>query len=548
MRRGAARRGSSGCSRNETPVSADPSGSGRAVDLPQRFGAYRVEALIGAGGMGVVYRASDEALQRQVALKTLLPALAADPEFVARFKREAQSAAALNHPNITQIYAIGQEGTIPFFAMELLGGPSLEGLLKEKGPLDAHQAATYILQAAMGLRHAAQKQLIHRDIKPSNLMLAEDGSVKITDFGLAKAAKAETQLTATGEVLGSPGYISPEQAQGGTLDARSDIYSLGATFYHLITGRLPFDAPTPVAMIIKHMSEPLRSPRALNAAIPYPIAACIQKMMAKRPSERFQDHDALIRELERAMAAQAPAGAASPSPGAVVASGGRTWSGMTGIEARPARGRNPARPATPVAGTSTGGRSIFPYLLYGGVGLAIVLFLLQRHTTAPAEPAVAAPLSAASAPGGSATGSSGGIEMEGSFTTRPSESQRTFTSRPGIPGAASESGAGSLLGDRLRQRLTQRGRANLTIIAKDHQVLPDGRLQYFGQVKNVGGSVATHARIRIQIMNESGAFAAQAEVPLSPSVIPPEITASFDLPIDYTGTVGTIRAELVWDE
>src|SRR5262249_33895779 len=127
--------------------------------------------------------------------------------------------------------------------------------------------------------------------------------VKITDFGLAKAARAATQLTATGEVLGSPGYISPEQAQGTPIDLRSDIYSLGASFYHLVTGKLPFDAPTAAAMLIKHMNEPLRSPRAVNPAIPYSIAAVIQRMMAKRPAERFQDYDLLLRELERAVAA-----------------------------------------------------------------------------------------------------------------------------------------------------------------------------------------------------------------------------------------------------
>ncbi len=190
---------------------------------PERLGVYRVEEVIGAGGMGVVYRAVDEALARTVALKTLLPALTADPEFVARFKREAQSAAALNHPNITQIYAIGEEGSTPFFAMEWIQGKSLEGLVKEKGALDPLEATRYIRQSAEGLRHAASKDLIHRDVKPSNLMLADDGVVKITDFGLAKAARSSSQLTATGEVLGSPGYISPEQAQGGTIDARSDI-------------------------------------------------------------------------------------------------------------------------------------------------------------------------------------------------------------------------------------------------------------------------------------------------------------------------------------
>src|SRR6266436_1403510 len=298
-------------------MSDDALNPGAESDRPERFGPYRVEDRIGAGGMGVVYLALDEALQRQVALKTLLPALAADPEFVARFKREAQSAAALNHPNITQIYTIGQEGQVPFFAMELIRGRSLDAILKEKGAIPAAEAAGYILQAAKGLRHAAEKKLIHRDVKPSNLMLAEDGVVKITDFGLAKAARAETQLTATGEVLGSPGYISPEQASGAVLDARSDIYSLGATFYHLVTGRLPFEAPTPVAMIVKHMSEPLRSPRAVNPAVPYPIASIVQKMMAKRAGERFQDYDALIRELERGMSAVPAGTGAAPGAGAM---------------------------------------------------------------------------------------------------------------------------------------------------------------------------------------------------------------------------------------
>ena len=292
-------------------------GEGKRLDHPERFGPYRVEEVIGAGGMGIVYRALDESLQRQVALKTLVPALAADPEFVARFKREAQSAAALNHPHITQIYSIGQEGTVPFFAMELIRGRSLEALMKERGPLDPLEAARYMVQAAQGLRHAAQRKLIHRDIKPSNLMLSEDGIVKITDFGLAKAAKSDTRLTSTGEVLGSPGYISPEQAEGGAIDARSDIYSLGATFYHLVTGKLPFEAPTPVAMIIKHLNEPLRSPRAVNPAIPYPIAAVIQRMMAKRPGERFQDYDALLRELERAISLGPTAGTGVFSAAAV---------------------------------------------------------------------------------------------------------------------------------------------------------------------------------------------------------------------------------------
>src|SRR5262245_29586648 len=277
--------------------------------LPKQLGAYRVLALLGSGGMGRVYRAMDEALDREVAIKTLLPALTADTDFVARFTREARAAASLNHPNITQVYATGQEGPIPFFAMELIRGRSLESVCRASGALEPYRAGAYIRQAALGLRHAAGKGLIHRDIKPSNLMLTEDGVVKVTDFGLAKAAGAESGLTATGEVLGSPGYISPEQAQGKPLDHRSDIYSLGATFYQLVTGRLPFQAPTAVAMILKHMNEPLRSPRAVNAGIPFPLAAVIQRMMAKRQDERFQDYDALIAAID-----PIPGVASSPLP------------------------------------------------------------------------------------------------------------------------------------------------------------------------------------------------------------------------------------------
>src|SRR3989442_6845660 len=368
---------------------------------PERFGSYRVEKRIGAGGMGVVYLALDEALQRQVALKTLLPVLAADPEFVARFKHEAQSAAALNHPNITQIYTIGQEGSVPFFAMELIRGRSLEAIVKEKGVIPAAEAAGYVLQAAKGLRHAAQKKLIHRDIKPSNLMLTEDGVVKITDFGLAKVARSETQLTATGEVLGSPGYISPEQASGAALDARSDIYSLGATFYHLVSGRLPFEAPTPVAMIVKHMSEPLRSPRAVNPSVPYPVASAIQKMMAKRPGERFQDYDALIRELERALAI-----VSSEAPAAVRAGAGaavQSWSGTTGAELRGRAGRSPLPASGGTAETLERHRGV-PWVL---IVLAALLGILVaagnvQHPRAVLAAAAAAPGAFAGVGGGPA--------------------------------------------------------------------------------------------------------------------------------------------------
>src|SRR5437867_332888 len=496
---------------------------------PKRFGSYRVEARIGAGGMGIVYLALDEALQRQVALKTLLPALAADPEFVARFKREAQSAAALNHPNITQIYTIGQEGSVPFFAMELIRGRSLEAIVKEKGVIPAHEAAGYSLQAARGLRHAAQKDLIHRDIKPSNLMLTEDGVVKITDFGLAKAARAETQLTATGEVLGSPGYISPEQAQGAALDARSDIYSLGATFYHLATGRLPFEAPTPVAMILKHLSEPLRSPRAVNPAVPYPVASAIQKMMAKRPGERFQDYDALIRELERALATISSETPAPARPGA--APGTQSWSGTTGAELRGRAFRGPTGAPTAPAETPRhpGG---FPWLLMVLAALMGVLVLAGVVTHRRAMLEAAAPGTIASPGGGQAP-----VETRMSFTSRPAGDALREGLRAGMSGD-----------ERMRERFRQKSRANLSFVSNDHSVLPDGRLKVYGRVQNNGGAVASQARARVRVLLDNGDTAAEGETPLDPSVVPPQGTATFEIPLDYSGPVGTIKAELIWVE
>jgi serine/threonine-protein kinase len=498
-----------------------------AEAIPDRFGAYRVLELLGTGGMGRVYRAVDEALQREVALKTLLPALAADAEFVARFTREARAAASLNHPNITQVYATGQEGPIPYFAMELIRGRSLEAVARQGGAIEPTVAAGYIMQAATGLRHAAQKGLIHRDIKPSNLMLTEDGQVKVTDFGLAKAARAETQLTATGEVLGSPGYISPEQAQGQPLDARSDIYSLGATFFHLITGRLPFQAPTAVAMILKHMNEPLRSPRALNAAIPFPIAAIIQKMMAKNPAERFQDYDALLRELGRAVTDTRVAPLQEADPAA------RTLRRMT---AAPVPPRGEARYATPQerAARERAAREIaeesrpstsLPLLPAALMIVAIALSgaAIWRHVSGAADTG-----GAPSAPE-SAAGMTPAMSGEGSFTEKPVTSGMLGRTAGGATG--------------LRE-----GRADLVFLTNDHDSPPGGGLHVSGRVQNRGNAPARQARVRVKVVLDGGQVAAQGDADLKPQTLLPGQTAAFELTLDYSGPAGTIRAEITWTD
>ncbi len=513
--------------------------------LPERFGPYRVIALLGTGGMGRVYLALDEALDREVALKTLLPALAADTEFFARFTREARAAASLNHPNITQIYATGQEGAIPYFAMELIRGRSLENLVRQQGAVEARFALTLIRQSAIGLRHAADRGLIHRDVKPSNLMLTGDGVVKITDFGLAKAAGADTGLTATGQVLGSPGYISPEQAQGGTLDRRTDIYSLGAAFYHLVAGRLPFQAPTAVAMILKHMNEPLRSPRALNADVPFPVAAIIQKMMAKRPNERFQDYEALIAAIDRALAdlaphgvvdpvgatvkraaiEDAPGGAAVAAPGATPGASARTLPiGPRGAARRPQSDAAPGQPDSEVEPAAVRrGVPLLPAALL--IAVAALLAMAAWKKIAGTDESLVA--------GSSEPGAAGvptpTLAAEGSFTTRPA-SVVGETPAPGMVGMPATRGA------------------ELVFLENDHENLAQGGLRVHGRVRNSGAAPARLARVRVKVLMSGGQVAAQAETDLRPGSLAPGQIGAFDVTLDYGGPSATIRSEIVWSE
>jgi len=235
-----------------------------AQQTPGRIGPYEIHGTIGVGGMGVVYRGWDARLNRPVAVKTLKSDLARDQDHRERFLREARAAAALSHPNVTQIYFIGEDEGQPFFAMECLEGKSMETVLREEGKLAPDQAISLVRQAAAGLKAAAARGIIHRDIKPSNLVLTPDGVLKVTDFGLAKLALSDTGLTMSGVILGSPNYMAPEQASGGSSDIRSDIYSLGATLYEMVTGHPPFEGPTLVSIILKHAREPLRNPRQFS--------------------------------------------------------------------------------------------------------------------------------------------------------------------------------------------------------------------------------------------------------------------------------------------
>ncbi len=258
---------------------------------------YRATEKIGSGGMADVFKAVDEVLGRTVAVKVLHAHYASDPGFVARFRQEAQAAANLSHPGIVNIYDWGQDDETYYIVMEYVHGRDLKSIVTDKGPIDSAKVAEYGAQAAAALSVAHGYDIIHRDIKPHNIVLAPDGTIKVMDFGIARAGN--TQMTQTGSVLGTAHYVSPEQAQGRTLGPASDLYSLGIVLYELVTGALPFDADTPVAVALKHVNEDPVSPREINPAITPSLEAVIMRAMRKAPSERYASAEEMRRDLMR---------------------------------------------------------------------------------------------------------------------------------------------------------------------------------------------------------------------------------------------------------
>jgi len=266
--------------------------------MEERIGHYSIVAELGRGGMGVVYKAHEESLNRFVALKVLGKHLSEDESFVERFKREAQSAAALNHPNIVQVYSIDEFDGQHCFAMEYVQGVSIQQMIKAQGPMDPVTAGRLILQAASGLAAAHGEGIVHRDIKPANLMVDERGLVKIADFGLALLAAGTTRLTATGMFMGTPGYLSPEQCLDEDIDQRTDIYSLGVTLYEMLTGVIPLNADSPLALLRQIIDVEPKDVGELRPEVPERLRAILRKMMAKKPADRYANCSALTTDLQ----------------------------------------------------------------------------------------------------------------------------------------------------------------------------------------------------------------------------------------------------------
>ncbi len=340
---------------------------------------YEIQREIAQGGMAEVYLARDLLLERPVALKALFPEFARDPSFVERFRREAQSAAGLNHPNIVGIYDWGQEGGTYFIVMEYVEGRTLRDILRSEGPIESRQASEIAAEIASALSFAHRAGVVHRDVKPGNALITTSGNVKVTDFGIARQGTSEG-LTQTGSVMGTATYFSPEQAQGLPVDGRSDVYSLGVVLYEMVTGVAPFTGDSPVAVAYKHVRETPVPPSRRNPDLPSDMERIILTAMAKDPDHRYQSADDMRADLlrfrrGRALAA-APITAIVAETSAVAAVGAEHADGadLAATVATPRVGRPDATQMGPAVAPARGGGGRIVALVLTVVVLALMIW------------------------------------------------------------------------------------------------------------------------------------------------------------------------------
>jgi serine/threonine protein kinase len=335
-----------------------------------RIGNCMLQRQIGKGGMGAVYLAHHVGLNKPVAIKIMSAALIGSPANIQRFMREAQLAASLEHPNVVQVFDVGESAGLYYLAMQYVVGNSLDKVLEERGRIPLAEAVPIVKGVARALDAAHEKGVVHRDIKPANILLTKDGAVKVVDFGLARASDANEGLSISGQIVGTPFYMSPEQAQGMALDVRSDLYALGATFYHLITGQRAFEGDTALAILLKHINEPPRPPHELVPSLHPDVSKVILTMIAKNADDRYPTGQAVVRALDALMAGKPVPAAKSDHAATLLEMGGETMLDM---------GR-PAVPPRPAAA------DVDPALALGGETMLDLGGAAARPAPAPPVP------------------------------------------------------------------------------------------------------------------------------------------------------------------
>src|SRR3954451_5442576 len=265
---------------------------------------FRLDERIGSGGMSTVYRAFDETLERWVAVKVLHHTMEDDPVQLERFRREARTVARLSHPHVVTVIDAGEDDGHPFIVFEFVDGDTLKGLIKRNGPLPVVEAVAYAIEIGRGLMAAHTERLVHRDVKPQNVLIDPDGRAKVTDFGIARSLE-QKGMTATGRVLGTTDYVSPEQAMGEDVDERSDVYSLGVVLYEMLTGDVPFQAETQVGVAMKHVNEPMPDVQAKRPEVSAVVASVVDRATTKDPRDRYSTVAEMVRDLEQTLEGEA---------------------------------------------------------------------------------------------------------------------------------------------------------------------------------------------------------------------------------------------------
>lgn len=356
---------------------------------PEKIGRYEIKAELGRGGMATVYRAYDPRFEREVAVKVLPREMLHDPQFRIRFEREAKTIALLEHPAIVPVYDVGEEDEQPYFVMRYMNGGDLAGRIKQS-PLSIPEAAHLLEKIAPALDEAHAKGIVHRDLKPANILFDHFNEPYISDFGIAKMTQAQGTTVTGGAIIGTPAYMSPEQAQGDTLDGRSDLYALGVIVYEMLTGKQPYTADTPMALAIRHITEPVPHILDVNPNLPTEIEQMVEKAMAKNREERFSS----ARELAAALSAIARGEAPNftPAAGGTLKMAARTKPALAAEEGKTSPAARPAeaRASRPGVWLLAGLAGLAALILLSAVGFFIFNAALSPTPTATTTPSVTA--------------------------------------------------------------------------------------------------------------------------------------------------------------